>query len=62
MKVRNDIPRVNYVIALICAIGILVNLFSGHFDMMTNSMLFLGLLLITPAGEEKEKPTQKAKD
>jgi len=62
MKLRNDIPRVNYAIALICVIGILFNLISGNFDMMTNSMLFLGLLLIIPTGEEDKKPTQKAED
>lgn len=62
MKLRKDIPRVNYVIALICSIGILFNLLSGNFDMMTNSMLFLGLLLITPTGEEEEEQTQKTED
>ena len=62
MKPKNDIPKANYVIALICAVGILVNVFSGNFDMMTNSSLFLGLLLIIQTETGEDCQTEKKSD
>ena len=59
MKKHSKIPRVNYVIAGVCALGILINLVTLNFDMMTNSMLFLGLLLVTVEDENSECKEQE---
>lgn len=59
MKRHPKIPRVNYVIAGICSLGIILNLVTLNFDMMTNSMLLLGLLLVTVEDETSECKEQE---
>ena len=60
MKGSADVPKANKAIAVVCSIGIILNVVSGNFDMMTNSLLFLGLMLLVPFEANLEKPEKDA--